>query len=215
MSKFKESEIARFWATLGLQHDPTQYFRAAIEQAVADYTFREPKPFKITSKERTAAYNRLENAIKRITNQLSDPEDWLSIELAETSMDFEPENFGDPDLMDMGEYEGLDYSDIKRHVILDQLTELADIASRARVTGTRKRGREKQNASLETMIDQLADIFTNFTGKSPHENYSFNPNETNRPYTGGFFDFAYDVIWTLNAVPFLPVRQSVKRQDAL
>jgi len=201
LAGFQADDVRRFWHKLNLENDPSPEFAKAIAQAVAGYRHGDDIPVRIAAKDRHAAYNRLENAIKRITNQLTNSSDWLSVELDEASMDFEPENFDESPVAQMGDYAGLSFSDVKRHMVLDQLSEFNEIVVHARNLDHRSAGRIKQNSALEDTIIQLADIAARFTGTPLHKTYTFKPAETDRPFEGVFFEFLYEVIWTHNGRP--------------
>ncbi len=198
MQALKKDDFDRFWLSLGQCGAASIEFEQAIEAALEGYAHNQSWPPKVSANVRKAAYDPLENAIERIVKQLSDPADWLTIELAEASMDFEPPNFGDRTLIDMGEYEGLDWSDVKRHRILDELSELSEIVAQARGENSGKRGRPKQNSELEIVIQRLARIFAQTTEHEPSKGYYFDSLDPERPYKGPFLDFVYDVIWSHN-----------------
>lgn len=198
MQALKKDDFDRFWLSLGQCGAASVEFEQEIKLALRGYSYDQKRPPKVSANVRKAAYDPLEKAIQRIVKQLSDPADWLTIELAEASMDFEPPDFGDWTLSDMGDYEGLDWSDVKRHRILDELSELSKIITLARSENSGKRGRPKQNSELEIVIQRLAGIFAQTAEQEPSKGYYFDPLDPERPYKGPFLDFVYDVIWSHN-----------------
>lgn len=201
MKTFDKPTLARFWKHLGLDRDLPSEFVSQLENALVVYIAEPSRTPTVSTRDRNAAYNKLENAIEKLTAEMIDQAGWLWIEMSEAGMDFEPPDFGNPTVFDLGEYEGLNFSEMKKDKALDALREYSKIVRHARKSDAKPRGRRKQNMLLEETLFRLGRLYTSYTAKPPMKGYRYDESDSVQPYRGPFLDFAYDVLWTVAGRP--------------
>ena len=188
------------WAACGLEGEPGSDFTRDIRQAFASYRPGPDQYAALPARQRNAHYNRIAKAIDNIETELDEMNDIIVFEIDDASIHFEPEDEDELRALLSGDYEGLSYGGYHIYSILDHLKELKEVVAYARSSHARKRGKPKQNGTLEQTIANLANVYWKHTGKDPMTGYRFDDwsgDDKSQAYHGPFFDFLHRVFWSM------------------
>lgn len=188
------------WAACGLDGAPSEYFEADLREALKFHRSGPDRYAALPAKQRNALYNRLEKSIETIVMQFEEMNDFITFEIDVASNYFGPEDENELRALLSDDYEGLSYGSYQIHSIRDHLTELREVIAYARASHARRRGKPKQNRTLERTIASLAKVYNLHTGKDPMARYRYNDwsgEDEAQVYHGPFFDFLHCVFWSM------------------
>jgi hypothetical protein len=195
---FERLDLEKLWVLCDGEGAPRAEFAHDLRKVLQFYRPGPDSFVFLPAKERKPVYDKLEKAISNIHAQFANIHEHIEWEIDTVSIDFEPEEFEELEVLISGEYAGLSYGVYLIDTLQGRLQELSEILSAARKEHTRPKGKPKQNGSLERTIKELGTVYEKYTGREPMAAYRYDELDQTQPYQGPFFDFLHAVFWTMS-----------------